>query len=522
MTSAPRARFAPAPTGELHVGGARTALFNWLFVRGSGGTFVLRIDDTDRERSSDDSFARIIDSLRWLGIDWDEGPDVGGPWGPYRQSERTELYRKKAEELIASGHAYRCFCSPEDLESMRRQALQAGRPPRYDGRCSSLDQEEVARRIDAGDPFVVRLRVPESRIIEVDDIVRGRTTFDTSEIEDFVILRADGTATFLFAGAYDDVAMQITHVIRGEDLFSATPRQILVIEALGAKAPNFAHLPLIVGEDRQPLSKRHGDVALSWYREAGFMPETLFNYLALLGWSPPGDSEILSREELIASFRLDQVKKSPAFFDMKKLEWMNNHYLQSLDSKLLADRAIPFLVEAGLVSDPPAPEERQLVEEVIPLVQVRMDRLSEIVELTEFLFRTPHVVADDWKQVMGAPWAASVLREMRKALEELPEDRWNRESIEAALRQVATAMNVKPRLAFGPLRVAVSGRRVGPPLFESLELLGRQVVLERTQAALDLLEAAGADLGPGLWPLVPRSSKTPDFPRQSGSREEGL
>ncbi len=500
----PRLRFAPAPTGRLHVGGARTALFNWLYARHFKGRFILRIDDTDRERSSPEALRHICDVLRWLGLDWDEGPDVGGPYGPYLQSERTGLYRDKVRELLESGKAYYCFCTPESLEEMRKAAVREGRPPRYDGRCRSIDPVDAERRLGAGEAAAVRFAVPHGREIVIEDMIRGETRFETSTIEDFVILRADGTAPFVFAGAYDDCAMKITHVVRGEDLLSATPRQVLILEALEGELPRYAHLPLIVGDDRTPLSKRHGDVSLGWYRDAGFMPEAMVNYLALLGWAPEDGREILSVEDLIESFDLERVGKHPAAFDLRKLEWMNNHYLQSLDPSVVAERAIPLLAQAGLISNPPTPEERRRLEAVVPLVQVRMDRLSEIVDLAGFLFSTPEIRAEDWKEVMSARWAGELLRSMRAALEELSE--WNASAIEAALRKVAEEKGIKPRVAFGPLRMAVSGRRVGPPLFESLEILGSDTVLRRVATALDILEAHGSDLGPGKWPLEPSAA----------------
>jgi glutamyl-tRNA synthetase len=496
---ATRLRFAPAPTGRLHVGSARTALFNWLYARHTGGSFVLRIDDTDRERSSDAAVDHILDVLTWLGLDWDEGPDVGGPYGPYRQSERASLYRDRAHALLEEGIAYRCFCSPDDLEELRKRALAEGRPVRYDGRCRSIDPDQAESRADKGEPFAIRFAVSEGREIVIDDIVRGESRFDSSALEDFVILRADGTATFIFAGAFDDLEMKISHVVRGEDLFSATPRQVLIIEALGGSVPSYAHLPLIVGEDRAPLSKRHGDVSLGWYRDAGFMPEAMINYLALLGWAPDDGTELLSKDNLIEQFELRRVGKNPAAFDLKKLEWMNNHYLQSVDPQVVAERAIPFLAAEGLVSDPPSADEWRLLEAVVPLVQVRMDRLAEIVDLAGFLFGAPEIRADDWKQIMSQEWAGDVLREMQQALSDL--GAWNAETIEETLRSVADRKGVKPRLAFGPLRVAVSGRRIGPPLFESLEILGREKALRRIETAIEIFEAHGSDLGPGRWPL---------------------
>ena len=496
-----RVRFAPAPTGRLHVGSARTALFNWLYARHTKGQFVLRIDDTDQERSSDGAVDHIFDVLSWLGLDWDEGPDMGGPYGPYRQSERSDQYRERATELLQAGSAYLCFCTPAVLEEMRSLASREGRPVRYDGRCRKLDPRDTARRVEAGERAAIRFAVPSNREIVVRDVIRGECRFDTASIEDFVILRADGSATFIFAGAYDDLAMRITHVIRGEDLLSATPRQVLVHEALGGSTPTFAHLPLIVGEDRTPLSKRHGDVSLGWYRDAGFMPESIVNYLALLGWAPDDGSEILTKRELIEKFDLEQVSKNPAAFDLKKLEWMNNHYLQSLSPDVIAERAVPYLAAEGLIEDPPTEEQWKRLLAVVPLVQVRMDRLSQIVELAGFLFGPAYIEAKDWKSVMSAEWAGDLLRSMREVLACLKE--WTAQNIEVALRKVAAEKGIKPRLAFGPLRIAVSGRRVGPPLFESLEILGRDTVLTRVGTALDIFEAHGADLGPGSWPLEP-------------------
>lgn len=495
-----RARFAPAPTGHLHVGGARTALFNWLFVRATGGSLILRIDDTDAKRSTDASYEAIIDTLRWLGIDWDEGPDIGGEIGPYRQSERIDRYLAAAEELREVGAAYRCYCTADELDGRRKAATAAGKSPAYDRKCRDLTADQRARLEAEGRSWVLRFAAPLEGSVEVSDLIRGEVSFGADSIDDFVMIRSDGSPTFILAGAFDDAAMEISHIVRGEDLLPVTPRQVLLSRALGRRTdPVFAHLPLIVGADRAPLSKRHGDVALGWYREAGFVPEALLNYLALLGWGPESDDEILEAGRLVDEFRLESVSRTPAMFDLKKLDWMNNHYLQSLPSEVVAERSVPFLAEHGLISQPPTEAEWQLLMECIPLTQVRMDRLSELPKMVGFLLQVPEINAEDWEKVMSQSWAAEVLGLMVGALESLPN--WNASAIEEALRGVAENAGVKPRLAFGPVRLAVSGTRVGPPLFESLEILGRETTLERSGVALSLIEAHGPNLPEGKWPL---------------------
>lgn len=498
-----RARFAPAPSGYMHVGNARTALFNWLFARGSGGTLILRIDDTDLSRTSEEAVAAIVETLGWLGIDWDEGYGSGGDFGPYRQSERFDLYRDAVESLLAQRLAYRCWCTRQELDERRKAAQAAGRPQGYDGRCRELDDQARSAREGAGDESVVRFAIPAAGEVPVEDLIRGEVVFETSTLEDFVILRADGTPTFTLAGAYDDFAMEITHVIRGEDLLPVTPRQVLLTRALGGSPPVYAHLPLIVGADRAPLSKRHGHVSVEWYREAGFVPEALANYLALLGWGPEDGEEIVGPDRLEAEFSLERVSKTPAAFDLAKLDWMNNHYLQKLPAATVLERGLEFLTAEDLVSDPPSEAELAILEAAIPLVQVRMDRLAELAKMVGFLLRTPEIVSEDWDAVMSPDWAQPLLAEMVSALEAL--GAWEASGIEEALRAAATARGVKPRLAFGPIRVAVSGVRVGPPLFESLEILGAETALGRASRALALLEAHGATLPKGRWPLSPTS-----------------
>jgi glutamyl-tRNA synthetase len=467
-----RVRFAPAPTGFLHVGGARTALYNWLFARHHGGTFVLRIEDTDRSRSTDESVQAIIDTLRWLGLDWDEGPEVGGPLGPYRQTERLDVYREAVDRLIADGNAYRCYCTPEELEERRKAARARGDPPGYDGRCRNLSDEERRRFEEEGRPFAIRFAAP-GREVTVEDVIRGPSTFPASDIRDFVILRSDGTPTYLLAAAVDDHRMEMTHVIRGEDLHSSTPRQVLLLEALGAdRIPEYAHLPLIVGPDRHPLSKRHGAVAVETFREEGFLPDALVNYLALLGWSYDDHTELFSVEDLVKRFDLARVARNPAAFDREKLEWMNGHYLREMDPARFQEVLRVRLAEAGFDASP------ELVSEAAPLVQERMKLVSEAPDLLRFLFEDVEPDERARKMLDGQEDYLAAVAERLEGLDE-----WTTASIEAEMRRLQEQRGLSARKAFQPVRAAVTGTLVSPPLFESMSLLGRDRTLERIRRA---------------------------------------
>jgi glutamyl-tRNA synthetase len=467
-----RVRFAPAPTGYLHVGGARTALYNWLFARHQQGTFILRIEDTDRGRSTDDSVQGIIDTLRWLGLDWDEGPEVGGPYGPYRQTERMEVYREAADSLMAGGNAYRCYCTPEELEERRKAALARGEPPGYDGRCRKLSEEERRRFEEEGREYAIRFATP-GRDVTVDDVIRGPSTFPASDIRDFVILRSDRTPTYLLAAAVDDRAMKMSHVIRGEDLHSSTPRQILLLEALGAeRIPAYAHLPLIVGPDRHPLSKRHGAVAVESFREEGFLPEAMVNYLALLGWSFDDHTELFSKEDLGKHFDLGRVARNPAAFDREKLEWMNGHYLREMEPARFQELLRVTLAEAGLDASP------EVVAEAAPLVQERMKLLSEGPQLLRFLFEEVEPDERARKMIEGQE---EYLGEVAERLEKLED--WTAPAIEAEMRALRGERELSARKAFQPVRAAVTGTLVSPPLFESMAILGWDRSLERIKRA---------------------------------------
>jgi glutamyl-tRNA synthetase len=466
-----RVRFAPAPTGYLHVGGARTALYNWLFARHHGGAFVLRIEDTDRERSTDASVEGIQEVLRWLGVDWDEGPAVGGPFGPYRQTERLDLYRQAVDDLAATDAAYRCYCTPEELEERRKQARARGEPPGYDGRCRSLTEEQRKAYEAEGRPFAWRFHTGDQDVV-VDDLVRGAARFPASDIRDFVILRSDATPTYLLAAAVDDWKMEISHVLRGEDLFSSTPRQMLLLQALGVdRLPEYAHLPLLLGPDRQPLSKRHGSVSVEWFRDHGYLPEAMVNYLALLGWSYDDHTTFFSRDDLVKHFDLSRVSRNPAAFDPEKLEWMNGHYIREADPEEFAARLGEMLNRLGMKA------EADVVRDAAPLVQERSRTVEEAATLIRFLFEEREPDAKAAKALEGQQ---EYLHEVAVRLSGLEE--WSVESIEAALRELREERGLSSRRAFQPIRAAVTGTLVSPPLFESIALLGRERTLGRLAA----------------------------------------
>jgi glutamyl-tRNA synthetase len=468
-----RTRFAPAPSGSIHVGNARTALFSWLTARHHGGRFVLRVEDTDASRVTEEAVHGLIESLRWLGIDWDEGPDVGGPHEPYRQSRRLDLYHRHAERLVSQGRAYRCYCTSEELEERRKTALARGEAPGYDGRCRRLTDEERAAFEEEGRPFALRFAMPELDVT-VHDLVKGDVHFATGSVKDFVILRSDGSPTFLLAVAVDDWLMEISHVIRGDDLLSAAPRNMAVIEALGGAPPEYAHLPQVLGQDGKPLSKRHGSTSVEAFREQGILPEALMNYLALLGWSLDEKTTFLSRDELIASFDLSRVSSNPAAFDPQKLEWMNNHYIQSLDDDDLAARCMRFLAEDGLLPDP------QVLRRAMPLVRERMKRLTDVIELLRFLF-TDDVKPNENAAELIAKAGSDYLRRAADVLERV--EPWTSDRILGALDEVATLAGLNRTKGWQPIRAAVTGSNVSPPLPESLELLGRQATVARLRAA---------------------------------------
>jgi len=501
----PRVRFAPAPSGWLHVGGARTALYNWLYARGRHGDFVFRIEDTDAERVSDESMHGMIASLRFLGLDWDEGPEVGGPHGPYRQSERGALYGAVADALLRRGDVYDAYETPAELEAMREAAQAAGRPPGYDGAHRDLSDDQRAGFLAEGRRPTLRVRTPDDGTVAFTDLIRGPIEFAWKDLPDFVVLRADGSPTYFLASTVDDLAMGIDHVARGEDLLSATPRQVLLHERLLADGlldralataafparpadrslPVFAHLPIIVGADRKKLSKRHGSVAIDEFRRQGYLPEVLDNFLALCGWSADGTRERFTVDELTEEFDLARVGRNPAFFDTDKLRSMNGDRIKELTDAELGERLQPYLEAEGLLSSPATREQQQLLLGLAPLLRDRVQVLSEAVPLVGFCF-ADEVVYDEKavaKHLKGQ--AGAVLDAAVAALVALPS--WDAEAILAALDGVAAEVGVGRGKAFQPVRVAVAGSAVSPPLPETLALLDRDLVLARVRAARPLV-----------------------------------
>jgi glutamyl-tRNA synthetase len=483
-----RVRFSPSPTGNPHVGLIRTALYNWVFARHYGGTFVFRIEDTDVSRDSEESYEALLEALGWLGLDWDEGPDVGGDHGPYRQSLRGETYAEVADKLLAAGHAYRCYCTPEELEQRREAARAAGKPSGYDGRCRNLSADEVAAFEAEGRDSVIRFRMPGTAIT-FEDLIRGQITVDANNVFDYVLVRANGAPLYPLVNPVDDAMMGITHVLRGEDLLSSTPRQLPLHRALreigvgSGPVPRYAHLPLVTGEGNKKLSKRAPETALQFYRDRGFLPEGLLNYLALLGWSIGDDREVFSIEEMAEAFDVTRVNPNAARFDLKKAEAINAIWLRELESSDLAERTVPYLQRGGVLPDHPSADQLRLLSDATPLAQERMVALDESVGMLGFLFVEDPVMDEDSVAKVFKPEAEPVLIAARSALHGL--EPWTIESIEAALRAaLVDELGIKPRNAFGPVRVAVSGRRVSPPLFESLELLGADRTLARLDAAI--------------------------------------
>jgi nondiscriminating glutamyl-tRNA synthetase len=460
-----RGRFAPSPTGYVHVGNARTALFNWLFARHHGGVNVLRIEDTDVERSREEYERQLLEDLCWFELDWDEGPDKGGPFGPYRQSERLEIYVKHAAQLIEQDHAYYCFCSAEQLEAERQEALKAGRQPRYSGRCRKLAREEAARRKAAGAPAALRLKIVESTF-SWNDLVHGPTRFSSEVIGDPILLRSDGHPAYNYAVVIDDHLMEITHVIRGDDHISNTPRQLAVYRALGWEPPQFAHLSTILGSDRTRLSKRHGATSLQSFRELGILPEALRNYLALLGWSPAdGKTEILSPRGLVEQFSLDRITKSPAVFDPEKLAWLNRHYMKISPLRRLAELSVPFLAGAGYLREPVDAASLAWLERVVDAVLKNLDYLSQIPVAARLVFEyeARAVVGDEETRHVAEDPAS---REVLKAF--IPKALAERELTYERFRDVAKSVQKetgkKGKDLFHPIRVALTGAVSGPEL----------------------------------------------------------
>ena len=483
-----RVRFAPSPTGKLHVGGARTAIYNWAFARANGGAFILRIDDTDPTRSTQENTDIILRAMRWLGLDWDEGPEVGGDFGPYAQTERMDLYKEAAQKLWDEGKAYPCFCTPEKLAADRAAAQERKDPFQgYQRTCRHLSDDEARARIEAGEPYVLRIKVPEDRgDVVVRDAVHGEVTFNARELDDFVIFRSDGTPTYNFATVVDDAAMGITHVIRGDDHLSNTPRQVIVYEALGAPVPVFAHISMILGADGKKLSKRHGATNVEEYRDQGYLSDAFVNYLALLGWSLDGETTIVPRDVLASQFSLDHVSKNPATFDPKKLDWIQAEYIRSMSDSDFADQVmVPELHEAGLIEGNVEYDEAW-IDALAAIVKPRTKFPADVATVAAPVFATAETLAYDEKSVakgLAKEGMGAVLDAAREALEAVSEDAWRAENIDAALEPLPEALDLKKRIVFQAVRVAECGNMVSPPLGETMALIGKADCMARLDRA---------------------------------------
>ncbi len=481
-----RVRFAPSPTGQLHIGGARTALFNWLFARHHGGTFILRIEDTDVARSSEDFYQVVLDSLKWLGLHWDEGPEKGGRYGPYRQSERLDIYERYGRRLLEEGKAYRCYCSPQELEDQKRRLQKGGEPFTCPRGCRTLSSEE-RRSLEAKERKpALRFRVPQGTVW-VDDVLRGRVSFENKLIGDFIILKSDGTPTYNFACVIDDHLMKITHIIRGDEHLPNTPRQVLLYQALDFPLPLFAHIPLILGKDSSKLSKRHGATSVSYYREQGYLPWTMVNYLALLGWSTPDSQQFFEKDELIQKFSLERVGKSAAIFDPVKLEWMNGEYIRKMGPDELVDLLIPYLRQAGLIEESIDSTAHQKILEVAGLERERIKVLPEIVDLAGFFFTSDFPYDPvSVKKRLEKDYVPSLLEEARLRIQALSP--FEEESLGQVLRRLAEDSSLSPSEVFHPLRVALTGKMKGPGLFELAVVLGKEEVVRRIERTLEMLK----------------------------------
>lgn len=482
MTQEVRVRYAPSPTGHLHIGGARTALFNYLFARHHHGKFIVRIEDTDIERNVEGGEQSQLENLKWLGIEYDESVDKDGGYGPYRQTERLHIYRQYTNELLEKGYAYKCFCTPEELEQEREAQKAAGiAAPQYSGKCRHLTPEQVQQLESEGKPYTIRLKVPEGKVYEFEDMVRGRVSFESKDIGDWVIVKANGIPTYNFAVVIDDHLMKITHVFRGEEHLSNTPKQLMLYEYFGWKPPKYAHLTLIVNENRKKLSKRDESIIqfVSQYKELGYLPEAMFNFFALLGWSPEGEEEIFTKEELIRMFDVSRLSKSPSMFDKQKLTWMNNQYIKKLDLDRLVELSLPHLVRAGRLPEQMTDEQKQWARDLIALYQEQMSYGAEIVELSELFFKQEIEYDEEAKAVLAGEQVPNVLKAFYEQMEQLAT--FDSDHIKAAIKAVQKETGQKGKNLFMPIRVAVTGQTHGPELPEVIRLLGKETVMSRLE-----------------------------------------
>lgn len=482
-----RVRFAPSPTGYLHIGGARTALFNWLFARKTGGRLILRIEDTDIARLKEDSVSQILTSLKWLGINWDEGPEVGGEYGPYYQSERFDIYRKYAQQLVEEGKAYYCFCTAEDLEAARELQRQAKQPFRYARTCRDLDLEGAKARIAAGEPYSIRIKIPSEGSITVHDLIHGDVTFNMDQFDDFVIMKSNGIPTYNFAVCIDDHLMGMTHVLRAEEHLPNTPKQLLVYEALGWEPPKFGHMSMILAPDRSKLSKRHGATSVEEFRAQGFTAEAIVNYLTLLGWGPGDEREIFSLQETVELFELEQMSKKAAIYDTKKLTWMNGQYLSELPLEKILPETKKFFIKDGLVTEEWLEQNAEYFARLVDVVRVRVKTLQEVADAAGYFFKD--VEAYDEKGVAKhfKPEAAELLEKCIDALEQ--DATFDLASTEAAYNKIAADNGLALGKVIHPTRLALTGRTVSPGMFDVMVLLGKEKTLARLRKAVAYIKS---------------------------------
>jgi nondiscriminating glutamyl-tRNA synthetase len=481
MSNEVRVRYAPSPTGHLHIGNARTALFNYLFARNQGGKFIIRIEDTDKKRNIAGGEESQLKYLKWLGMDWDESVDVGGEYGPYRQSERNEIYQTYYNQLLENGHAYKCYCTEEEIAAEREEQTERGETPHYSGKCRHLTAEERAKLESEGREPSLRIIVPEGKTYTFEDMVKGTVSFESEGMGDWVIIKKDGTPTYNFAVTIDDYLMKISHVLRGDDHISNTPKQLMIYEALGWEPPVFGHMTLIVNESRKKLSKRDESIIqfIEQYEELGYLPEALFNFITLLGWSPTGEEELYSKEEFIKIFDANRLSKSPALFDTNKLTWMNNQYMKKIEVDRVLELSMPHLVKAGVLSESLTDEEHQWARGLVSLLQEKMSFAAEIVELSDMFFKEEAEYEEDAKEVLSGETVPEVLKAFSEELEKL--DNFKADEIKAAMKAVQKSTGQKGKNLFMPIRAAVSGQTHGPDLPQAIELLGKVKVLNRIQ-----------------------------------------
>lgn len=484
MSNNIRVRYAPSPTGYLHIGNARTALFNYLYARNQDGKFIIRIEDTDQKRNIEGGEESQLTYLKWLGIDWDEGPDVGGDFGPYRQSERNDIYKKYYEELLEKGLAYKCYCSEEEIVKEREEQAARGETPQYSGKCRNLSKEEQEAFEKEGRQPSIRFRVPAGKVYQFNDMVKGDISFESEGMGDYVIIKKDGIPTYNFAVAIDDHLMEISHVLRGEDHISNTPKQMMIYEAFGWEIPTYGHMTLIVSENRKKLSKRDKSIItfIEQYKDLGYLPEALFNYITLLGWSPGGEEEIHSKDEFIKIFDPSRLSKSPAVFDTNKLTWMNNQYIKRLNLDQLVEISLPHLVKAGLLDASMNAEQQQWARDLIGLHQEKVNFGAEIVELTELFFKNEIDYDEEAKEVLAGETVPQVLQAFVDEIDGLKD--FSADEIKAAIKTVQKTTGQKGKNLFMPIRVATTGQIHGPDLPEAIHLLGKEKIKSRIKSLI--------------------------------------